>query len=79
LYVAEIAVNVNDVLTLRGDLKLGDRLVGSVLKSLGLFTSKLDRNGRGLKLDPPTRKLIHQLARAHDVPSAETPFPYRPK
>lgn len=79
LHVAEIAMNVNDVLSLKGDLKLEDRLVGSVLKSLGLLTSKLDRKGRGLKLDPPTRKLVHQLARAHSVPSAETPFPGCPE
>jgi hypothetical protein len=74
LHVAEIAVDLNAVLSLEGDLKLEDRLVGSFLKSLGLRTRKLDRKGRGLKMDPPTRKLIHQLARAHKVPSAETPF-----
>ena len=79
LYVAEIALEVNDVLSLTGDLKLKDRLVGSVLKSLGLHTVKLDRKGRGLRLDSTTRKLIHQLARAHSVPSAETPFPGCPE
>jgi hypothetical protein len=73
-HVAEIAADVNHVLSLKGDLELEDRMVGSVLKSLGLLTSKLDRTGRGLKLDPPTRKIIHQLARVHRVPSAETPF-----
>lgn len=74
LHVAEIAVDLNDVLSLEGDLKLGDRLVGSILKSLGLRTRKLDGKGRGLRLDPPMRKLIHELARAHKVPSAKTPF-----
>ena len=74
LHVAEVAVDVNDVLSLKGDLKLEDRLVGSVLKSLGLRTRKLDRKGRGLDLDPPIRKLIHELALAYNVPSAETPF-----
>jgi len=74
LYVAEIAADVNDVLSLNGDVKLSDRMAGSLLRGLGLRTSKLDRKGRGVKLDPATRKLVHELARVHNVPSAETPF-----
>jgi hypothetical protein len=74
LYVAEVAADVNAVLSLNGGFKLSDRMVGSLLKALGLRTFRLDRKGRGVGLDPPTRKLIHQLARVHNVPSAETPF-----
>jgi hypothetical protein len=74
LYVGEIALDLNEALSLSGNRKIKDRMVGELLKSLGLRTLKLDRQGRGIKLDPPTRKLIHQLARVHQVPSAETPF-----
>ena len=74
LHVAEIAVDVNAVFSTNGDSELSDRMVGSLLKSLGLRTHPLDRDGRGIKFDPPTRKLIHQLARVYRVPSAETPF-----
>jgi hypothetical protein len=74
LYVSEIATDVRAALSLNGNSKLEDRMVGSLLKSLGLRTVKLDRYGRGIKLDPLTRNLIHQLACAHRVPSAEAPF-----
>jgi hypothetical protein len=79
LYVAEIGADVCAALSLNGDLELHDRMVGSLLKSLGMRTSKLDGKGRGIKLDPPTRNLIHQLAGMHKVPSAETPFPGCPQ
>jgi hypothetical protein len=74
LHVGEIAFDLNKVLSLTGNRKLKERMVGGLLKSVGLRTLKLDRKGRGIKLDPPTRKLIHQLARVHEVPSAETSF-----
>jgi hypothetical protein len=74
LYVKEILLDLNEALSLSGNRKIKDRMVGELLKSLGLRTLKLDRQGRGLELDAPTRKLIHQLAGMHNVPSAEIPF-----
>jgi len=74
LHVAELATDVNAILSLSGRLLLSDRMVGSLLNALGFRTSKLDRHGRGIKLDSPIRRLIHQLAKLHGVPSAETLF-----
>jgi hypothetical protein len=74
LHVAELAADVNAILSLSGGLRLSDRMVGSLLNALGFRTSKLDRHGRGIKLDSPTRRLIHQLAKLHGAPSAETLF-----
>jgi hypothetical protein len=75
LYIGEIAMDVNELLPLPGDRKLTYRMVGSVVRSLGLDARKLDRRGYGLRLDPSTRRRIHQLARLHDVPSVGQPFP----
>jgi hypothetical protein len=75
LYVGEIAVDLNAAFSRIGQLEVTDRMVGSLLKSVGLGTHHLDRNGRGLKLDPPTRRRIHQLARMRDLRSLGQPFP----
>jgi hypothetical protein len=75
LYVSDIATDMNAISCLDGDPPLSDRMVGSLLKALGFRTLKLDRQGRGIRLDPPTRKFIHDLARAHAVPSGEALFP----
>ena len=74
LYVAEVAADVNAIFSLDGKPELSCRMVGSLLKSLGLRTAKLDRRGRGIKLDQSTRNFVHQLARAYAVASAEAPF-----
>jgi len=74
VYVAEIAADMNAVLSVYGGLELSARMTGSLLKSIGLRTFKLDRKGRGVKLDRPTRTLIHHLARVYEVPSAGAPF-----
>jgi hypothetical protein len=74
LYIGEIAMDVNQLLPLHGN-RLTCRMVGSVVRSLGLDARKLDRRGYGLRLDPSTRRRIHDLARLHDVPSAGLPFP----
>jgi hypothetical protein len=75
LYVAEIAADVNAALFVgSGTLTLSPRLVGSLLNSVGLLTHRLGKNGRGLKLDLATRRAIHRLAGAYNVPSAQRPF-----
>lgn len=76
LYVGEITLDLNaKIIASGGQLELSDRMVGSVLKSLGLTTRRLDRHGRGLVLDGPTRLRIHRLALEHNAPSAEEAFP----
>jgi hypothetical protein len=76
LYVAEIALDLNaQILASGGKDELSDRMVGSLLRSLGLATRKLDRRGRGFLLDGATRQRIHRLAHEYDVPSAEEAFP----
>jgi hypothetical protein len=74
VYVAEIAADVNAVFATNGDVELSSRMVGGLIRSLGVGTCKIDRKGRGIKFDRQTRRLIHQLARVHDVPSAERPL-----
>jgi hypothetical protein len=74
LYVAEIAADMNAVFSVSGGVDLSARMTGSLMKSLGLLTFKLDRKGRGVELDRPTRTLIHHLARVYEVPSAGAPF-----
>jgi len=64
LYVAEAAADLNEVSLARGGPKLSCRLVGSVLRSVGVRTFKLDWMGRGIRLDKPTRTLIPS-ARPH--------------
>jgi len=74
--VGEVAFDVNAVIFSRGGtLQLSDRLVGSLMKSLGLRTHRLGQNGRGLGLDPSTRRAIHRLAESYHVPAAGQPFP----
>jgi hypothetical protein len=80
LYVAEMALDLNaQILANGGKDELSDRMVGSVLRSLGLATRKLDRHGRGLLLDASARRRIHQLACVHNAPSAGQPFPGCPE
>jgi len=69
LHVAEIAADMNAAIFSRGGiLKLSARWVGSLLKSVGLATRRIGRTGRGLTLDPPTRRAIHRLAMIRNVP-----------
>ena len=75
LHVAEIAANVNAALFAASEpLTLSARLVGSLLKSVGLPTHRLGQSGRGIKLDLATRRAIHRLAGLYNVPSARRPF-----
>ena len=75
IYVAEVAADLNANLALRDRPALTPRMVGSVLRGLRIRTKRLDRQGRGIELDPTIRKHIHELANVHDVPSFEIPFP----
>jgi hypothetical protein len=47
------------------DLK--PRAVGSILKSLGLTTDKLDSFGRGLRLTTTVKRRIHQLLQSYNL------------
>jgi hypothetical protein len=45
------------------------RAVGSILKSLGFTTDKLDRFGRGLRLTIAAKRRIHQLVHSYGIVS----------
>jgi hypothetical protein len=76
LYVAEMALDLNaQILANGGKDELTDRMVGSLLRSLGLATRKLDRRGRGLLLDGAITQRIHHLAHEYDLRSAGESFP----
>ena len=69
LHVGEVTGIVNDILCLRGEaFKFKARKVGSRLTTLGLFSER-GRNGYGFLLTQETRRRIHDLASAYDVPS----------
>jgi len=73
--VAEIAADLNAALYSKGAAStLSARLVGSLLKEIGLPTHRLGRSGRGLKLDLATRRAVHRLVEAYNVPENK-PFP----
>ena len=76
LHVAEIAQDLKTAMLATGlTTTLSPRLVGGLLKSVGLRTHRLDRRGRGIRMDGNTRLLIHRLADLYNVPSAAQPFP----
>ena len=76
LYVREITLDLNaQILANGGTFEISDRMAGSVVRSLGLATRKLDQRGRGVVLDGPTRQLIHRLAHEFNAPSAGEAFP----
>jgi hypothetical protein len=76
LHVAEIAADMNAAIFSRGGvLKLSARWVGSLLKSIGLATHRIGRTGRGLTLDPATRRTIHRLAGLYNIPTDRCTFP----
>ncbi len=76
IYVAEIAADVNAARDEAGATSpLSDRLIGNLIRSVGLVTHALGGKGRGLRLDSATRRTIHRLARSYEVPSGVRPFP----
>ena len=52
------------------DLK--PRAVGSILKSLGLTTDKLDSFGRELRLTAMVKRRIHQLLQSYNLTPADS-------
>lgn len=63
LYVRDIAVEANRILDRHGEkLALSPEKVGHQLKSLGLNTRRLDKDGNGLRLDLATREAVHRVA-----------------
>lgn len=70
LYVGEIALDLNAKIIASGGKEITDRMVGGLLRSLGMVTRKLDRHGRGLTLDGPTRLQIHRLAQEYNAAKA---------
>jgi hypothetical protein len=75
LYVAEIAADLNAILSLDSHPVVSCRSAGSLLKALGLRTSRLDRQGRGINLSASVRRQVHDLAATYDVPSRAEPRP----
>jgi hypothetical protein len=70
--VGEIADVVNGILKGRGEsIELDPREVGHNLRSLGLFSERLGRAGRGIRFTNEVRNRIHHLARAYDVRSIQ--------
>ena len=73
--VAEISADLNAALDSKGAAAtMSARLVGSLLKEIGLPTHRLGRSGRGLKLDMATRRAVHRMADGYNVPENK-PFP----
>jgi hypothetical protein len=75
LYVSEIAADLNAKLSLDSYPVVSCRWVGSLLKAVGLWTSRLDRQGRGIHLSSLVRRQVHDLAATYDVPSSAEPRP----
>lgn len=66
--VGEITTIANGILAGRGENIAPDpRAVGHLLRSLGLFSQRLGRAGRGIRFTREIRRQIHQLANAYDV------------
>src|SRR5438445_13686157 len=66
--VAQIASRVNACRKRIGEeADLKPRAVGSILKSLGLTTDKLDSFGRGLRLTVMAKRRIHQLLQSYNL------------
>ena len=66
--VREIAQKVNDFYSEEGEsLRVSNETVGHSLKSLGLYTRRLGRTGRGLSLDKVTQKRAHELSYTNEA------------
>lgn len=62
-YVGEIADRANAILGERGEIEvLSPKRVGAILKSMGIYTRRLDASGRGILLMRPVRARIYSLA-----------------
>jgi hypothetical protein len=63
LLAGEIATEVNCISKARGGrLEFKPENIGHSLKTLGLITHRLGKDGRGLVVDQPTLARVHELA-----------------
>jgi hypothetical protein len=70
--VGEIATVSNGIFNGRDEtIELEARAVGSILRSVGLFTQRIGSAGRGLLLTTDMRRRIHELAWLHNVLSIQ--------
>jgi hypothetical protein len=75
LYVGEAAEIANGILKLRGEKPwLTARRSGELLRGIGLPTRRLDKAGRGWRLDEKTREKIHELAKNYGARSINQVF-----
>ena len=66
-FVREATEKVNDLLLGRHvDLKLSDRMTGSLLRKLGIPASRVTKGFR-VELNEATRRQIHEVAKAYEV------------
>ena len=76
IHVGEITELANGILTRNEEtVILRAKQVGSILKHLGLSTTRLDSQGRGIYLLGPGCSLIHRLAQAYSVPAIREGLP----
>jgi hypothetical protein len=70
--VGEMATLSNAIFKGRDEtIELEARAVGSILRSIGLFTERIGSAGRGLLLTKDMRRRIHELAWRHNVLSVQ--------
>jgi hypothetical protein len=70
--VGEMATLSNAIFKGRDEtIELEARAVGSILRSIGLFTERIGSAGRGLLLTNDMRRQIHELAWRHNVLSVQ--------
>jgi hypothetical protein len=70
--VGEMATLSNAIFKGRDEIiELEARAVGSILRSVGLFTERIGSAGRGLLLTNDMRRRIHELAWRHNVLSVQ--------
>jgi hypothetical protein len=68
VHTSKIADTVNATYKKEGEsLRVSSESVGHALKNVGLYSTRLDSSGRGLKLDKTTQLRVHQLALAYGV------------
>jgi hypothetical protein len=71
-YIGEIAETAEHILAERGDpRKVNAKAAGTRLRLMQFRPEPRDRTGYRLKFTDGARRLIHQLAFAHDVPSVQ--------
>lgn len=73
LFVQQIAFRANDILSERGDNRsFKARRVGSILRSLGIYTERLGSWGRGIRICPQHQRQVHRLAYTFGITRRDT-------